>query len=100
MTSATRPCSRSTRGSATSPSDAWSSTPVSSDLEIRDYRPTDAGACVDVFHDAVPWSLLDVPAWEHMQASTPDTARVAQWVAVRDGHVLGFAFAFLTWWTT
>jgi len=73
---------------------------VTSELEIRDYRPTDAGACVDVFSAAVPWSLLDVPAWEHMQASTPDTARLAQWVAVRDGRVLGFAFAFLSWWTT
>ena len=73
---------------------------MSSDVEIRPYDAADAAGCVDALRAAVPWSIADGAMWEHLQSSTPPTARLAQWVALREGRVAGFAFACLSWWTT
>ncbi len=73
---------------------------MTSDAEIRPYEQDDAQGCVDVMTATMPWALNDVAGWQHMLASTPESARMAQWVAVEDARVVGFASAFRTWWTT
>jgi GNAT superfamily N-acetyltransferase len=73
---------------------------VTSDVGVRAYNRADADGCVDVLRAAVPWSIADAAVWRHLQDVTPETARLAQWVAERDGRVVGFANAFLSWWTS
>jgi GNAT superfamily N-acetyltransferase len=73
---------------------------VTSDVELRPYTEEDAPGCVEVFAAAVPWSLANAATWAHVQDATPPSAGMGLWVAAEDGRVVGFASAFLTWWTT
>ncbi len=71
-----------------------------SDAALRPYEDADADECVEVVTATLPWALDDLAGWRHMLASTPESARMARWVAVEHGRVVGFSSAFLTWWTT
>jgi len=66
---------------------------------IRTEERADAAGVVALAYEVNPDSFFSLAAYLHRFNSSPERARLARWVTVEDGRVVGSASVGLNWFT-